>query len=386
MGRDCERAPSRPRKEIMPRVSNLLQYTQGTQLTAAAWQQGPVYQSHAVRKKQTRGNNLGFTCWSGANQTTLAAAIAAGSYAKIKLTGGKLDLAYLTEIRLGFFKPATELNARITLLTSFEDEPEYADQLQQWNWTTNSTSATGTWTGEHEFYPSDYQHIYAVIWNMSSAASTVGINSSTYVRYEYDSEEFASNFPQSTDSFRDVENRPGVIYDPAKKTSVFAEDMITRGDAIQGIEQAIGVMPSQTSTTVAGNINKANMVRYFYWLNSTGANTGTFTLTGEPMLYRTVDGYRLVGTIGGRFSTTSGTTAYLYTDIRDFVPTESPFWVVNDNTGAKVPVSIVADQQNGRFILNLTTNMHSAGFIGSIDVLIPRQVELWQMGGAGLIL
>lgn len=47
-------------------------------------------------------------------------------------------------------------------------------------------------------------------------------------------------YPQTNDSFRATENRPGIKYDPAKKTTLFAEDLKALGDSIISIQNAVG--------------------------------------------------------------------------------------------------------------------------------------------------
>lgn len=47
-------------------------------------------------------------------------------------------------------------------------------------------------------------------------------------------------YPDTIDSFRTTENRPGIKYDPAKKTTLFAEDLKALGDSIISVQNAIG--------------------------------------------------------------------------------------------------------------------------------------------------
>lgn len=47
-------------------------------------------------------------------------------------------------------------------------------------------------------------------------------------------------YPQTNDSFRATENRPGIKYNPAKKTTLFAEDLKALGDSIISIQNAVG--------------------------------------------------------------------------------------------------------------------------------------------------
>lgn len=47
-------------------------------------------------------------------------------------------------------------------------------------------------------------------------------------------------FPDAIDSFRATENRPGIKYDPAKKTTLFSEDLQALGNSIISVQNAIG--------------------------------------------------------------------------------------------------------------------------------------------------
>lgn len=47
-------------------------------------------------------------------------------------------------------------------------------------------------------------------------------------------------YPDTIDGFRTTENRPGIKYDPAKKTTLFAEDLKALGDSIISVQNAIG--------------------------------------------------------------------------------------------------------------------------------------------------
>lgn len=63
-----------------------------------------------------------------------------------------------------------------------------------------------------------------------------------------------SVYPGAIDEFREVENLPGIVYNPADKKTVFAEDTINSFDAIVAIESTLGEDPQGDSETVADRL------------------------------------------------------------------------------------------------------------------------------------
>ena len=59
-----------------------------------------------------------------------------------------------------------------------------------------------------------------------------------------------SNYPGTIDSFRTIENIPGQTYDVDKTTTVYAEDLEQRADAIIAIEETLGTDPQGSYDTV----------------------------------------------------------------------------------------------------------------------------------------
>lgn len=366
----------------MTRISNILYYTTGASLTRAGNQAGPVFQGHFCRWKQNGGNNTKYSSYNNANQTTRAAAIAAGSYFYTKLTSGKANSIWLREVRAGINKPAGETNVKIDILAGYEPDLEDATLLESYTWTGSGTSATLTLAANYEMVLDVGQNVFVVMYNAASAASEFAINYSSFIRYEYETDDYEYQYPFTTDTYREVQNRPGIVYDPAKKTSVFAEDMITRSNGIRGIQTGLGVMPTGQNYNMRYAMNARNLQNSLYYMTDATANTGTVTLNAEPPLYTTPDVYYFIGSISGSFSSAAATTCYINTYRRDMTTDRVPIRLVDNNTGSHFDGYFEGDPKNGRFILHLKNNLNNAGFSGNISIMIRRQIEVWQQYGA----
>lgn len=63
-----------------------------------------------------------------------------------------------------------------------------------------------------------------------------------------------TNYPGAIDEFRNVENLPGVLYDPADTKTVYAEDTNNLASAVVAIENTLGVDPAGPAATVADRL------------------------------------------------------------------------------------------------------------------------------------
>lgn len=66
-----------------------------------------------------------------------------------------------------------------------------------------------------------------------------------------------SDYPDDIDSFRTTANRPGVVYDPLKTTTMFAEDNNGLAAAIVAIETILGTNPDLGYGTVRDALDDA---------------------------------------------------------------------------------------------------------------------------------
>lgn len=63
-----------------------------------------------------------------------------------------------------------------------------------------------------------------------------------------------STFPEEIDTFREVEDYPGVVLDPARTDTIYAQDTIDLQEATVAIEETIGVEPTGEYTTMADRL------------------------------------------------------------------------------------------------------------------------------------
>lgn len=63
-----------------------------------------------------------------------------------------------------------------------------------------------------------------------------------------------TNYPSAIDEFREVQNLPGVVYEPEQQTTAFAEDTRNSFDAITAIETTLGTNPQGEFESVAHRI------------------------------------------------------------------------------------------------------------------------------------
>lgn len=84
-----------------------------------------------------------------------------------------------------------------------------------------------------------------------------------------------SVFPGGIFSQRTLENVTGVVYDAAKKTKIFAEDLLGLGDEVTAIEETLGVNPQGDFDTVAERIAEIEE-------NGVGGSSRWYYGTGVP--------------------------------------------------------------------------------------------------------
>lgn len=68
------------------------------------------------------------------------------------------------------------------------------------------------------------------------------------------------SYPSSTDTFRLVENLPGVVYDAANKKTLFVEDLTNTQSSIVAIETELGPTPSGASATVSARLDDIDAI------------------------------------------------------------------------------------------------------------------------------
>ena len=82
------------------------------------------------------------------------------------------------------------------------------------------------------------------------------------------------SYPDDIYKQRDLENLPGLVYDPQNKKTLFAEDILTLGSEIRAIEQTLGThfepggggeLPVGTIHTTAKNLGEDPPFDYGNW-------------------------------------------------------------------------------------------------------------------------
>lgn len=58
-------------------------------------------------------------------------------------------------------------------------------------------------------------------------------------------------YPDDFTSFREIENLPGIVYDPDNRRCFYVEDLLAAYDAIKRLEQVLGLQPQGEYETVA---------------------------------------------------------------------------------------------------------------------------------------
>lgn len=61
-------------------------------------------------------------------------------------------------------------------------------------------------------------------------------------------------YPDEFDTFREVENLPGLTYDAADKKTFFAEDFDALADGIANVQETLGLNPEGAQPTVSDRI------------------------------------------------------------------------------------------------------------------------------------
>lgn len=80
-------------------------------------------------------------------------------------------------------------------------------------------------------------------------------------------------YPEDIDEFREIENLPGLTYDPADRRTLFMEDLQELRDSIVRIEQTLGLNPQGSDDDVVDRLSRVD--------TGTLHKTGDETKTGE---------------------------------------------------------------------------------------------------------
>lgn len=358
-------------------------YTAGQYLTRASYNSGALLQSNIHKGKGLRGGFTNQTSMNALNQASKAAALAAGNYFYFDLFG-HWDFEYiLTSLRIGLSRTsAISFNYEI-LLNTTEDYayPDYATTIGSGTISGAGTSNNITLSLNETLANEWRNRVTVVIWNVASSASNVGINNSTYALGTANQNYYSGNYPLALDTYRAIENRPGVVYDPLKKTSVFAEDQFAVRDSAQAVERELGIYPSQLNTNVKDAVNAQGIEEITDWYTGISTNTGAVSSSSQPQCFATPTQYFFKGVLQFEKTSSTATMVYLNTKLDDFVPLELPMRVLNDDNGTMIDALIFADPGNQRLQLTRIGGSWTVPMqpFSGVEFAIPRQVELWQV-------
>lgn len=352
----------------------------GQYLTRAGYTNGPVYNSHFNVGMAQLAGATGMTAIMPVNQANKAAAIAAGAYFYVDIFSSTIYEGKLTNVN---FRYSNNWNGNFNWALDINTSEEYMYdgefvELATGTKTAANSGATITIPVNVDIYPEWYNRIRIVVWGADTSARYIGVGAQCSLSGTFDDAQLISPYPVTVPTYRTVENRPGIDYDPNKTTSVFAEDQLQRSDNIRAVQNVVGIGANQLNYDVKRNINSTNILTLDDWFVSAAANTGSISDVETPTIYTTPDAYYLKGNFTGLFSSSGAWICYWYTDIIDILPVALPFRFVSDATGDWYDGTIQFEPRYRRFTLYLTTGIQGDIWYGEFDLMFPRQIELWQ--------
>lgn len=352
----------------------------GQYLTRAGYTNGPIYNSHFDVGMSSLANASGMTAIMPVNQANKAAAIAAGAYFYVDIFSSTIYEGKLTNVNFRYSNNWNgNFNWAVDINTSEESNyDDYFVELATGTKTAANSGATITIPVDVDIYPEWYNRIRIVVWGADTSARYIGVGAQCSLSGTFDDAQLIAPYPVVVPTYRTVQNRPGVDYDPLKTTSVFAEDQLQRSDNIRAMQNITGLTPNMINSTVKNSVNSNHLLTMQDWFISLTANTGTVSSASEWTIFATPDAYHLKGNFQGLFSSSGAWIAYWNTNIIDALPVSLPIRFVSDATGDWYDGSIQFEPRYRRFTMYLTTGIQGDIWYGDIDVVFPRQIELWQ--------
>lgn len=215
-------------------------------------------------------------------------------------------------------------------------------------------------------------------------------------------------YPDTIDTFREIENLPGLTYDPNDKRTFFTEDLQVLRDALIAIETAIGTDPTPNFENIKAALDWLGLhstpIGAVNWFAHSEPFDGWLICDGQAVSRTEYAGlYAYLGTTWGAGD---GSTTFNVPDLREKVLTGhkegSAEWpnigsVYGSKThtlnAAQMPVHgfgwVVHGQENGTDIANQSVTNgsvggstiskygnHGAGFTGATS----RQSPSWSFG------
>lgn len=356
------------------KVGSLI-FTSGQYLTRAGNQLGPLFSGHFYCQKNPATASSTLSNITAFNQANQADASAAGSVFFLPIPPSPILDGVITQLQFYFAKSWTGA-VNYAVEVSVDDSGTYVS-LGSGTISSGTTSGNVSVSGSVPIATGGfYTVIRLIIWGADTSARTFTLSASTNVSYSYSTLE-NSEYPYALDTYRNVENRPGVVYNPAQATSVFADDMLQRSDAIRGIEGVVGLNPQYHQLTVRDYLRTLMNTNGATYGMGISANAGSALSVTNFHRSSRGDGYF----ISGLFRFTANNTGFLYIDISqwnlDLRATTFNFRFRNTVSGTWYDGVGEVNAQTRTLRLTYVTGLTNPIFETNLNVFLPRQMEGW---------
>lgn len=349
--------------------------------TTADQTDGPIFHSHIHQKTpgaNTTGNGSRLT---GLNQASEAAAIAAGIYFFIDITA-KAEFEYaLSQIIHQYSKTSSQGGNYAIKLATGAGYQDIANSSTIASGTIPSTGSSQTITSNvtAALESGPRNRIFIVIWGFASSAYFVTMNTATVIKGTWADNRTYSGYPAALDTFRNVANRPGVIFNPTQETSVFAEDMLYRSESIKKIEAAIGLNPTRLQSNVSDSVLAQGFAPVTGYFKAWYASSGAMLDWSEPEIYATATMYVIRGYLFAAPEDSNVTWMELETEIDDFAYFGGHALIETFN-GGPIPIALTAWASSGRIRFAMPSGNYGTdgGIEDQVMIFIPRLPEGWQ--------
>lgn len=348
-------------------------WTVGERLTRAGNQNGPLFHTHFIRRKQAGGTDASRSSLRAYNQANKAAAITAGSFFTTWLYG--IDSYPLALIFMRF-----AWNQSVNTAFNWAIELDRYG-TEEWVQIATGTKAAGTTSGNLDFTGDEWiatgdggVSIRLIVWGAGAATTELRIGNGTNMQYTADIES-NSAYPFGVDSFREVENRPGVVYDPLKKTSVFAEDQTLRGAAIAAVQTVLGFTPNLWFWSLKSAMGGDNFETLDGALGSARTNIGYNMGVPDVKVRRHRDFYVLTGLWSSYYYGAGTNKLYIPFKLKDLASTSGYLMADMDGATQKKICAYTVNTQNMELEIDLGASFTENDLAVDLNFILPRQLE-----------
>lgn len=349
--------------------------------TTADQTNGPVFHSHIHQKTPATNSTNNGSRLTGLNEASEAAAITAGRYFFIDITCKEQFEYALTQIAMQYSKTnAQGGNYAIKLATGANyKDIAYSSTIASGTIPSSGTTQTVTSNVTAALESGPRNRIFIVIWGFASSAYFVVPWTSTVINGTWLDNRAYAGYPATLDTFRDIANRPGVVYTPANETSVYAEDQLFRSEAIKKIEAAIGLNPTRLQSNVSDSVLAQGFAPVTGYFKAWHASGGAMLDWSEPEIFATASMYLIRGYVFAAPEDSTVTWLELETEIDDFAYFGGHALIETFNDGP-TPIALTAWASSGRIRFAMPTGNYGTdgGIEDQVMIFIPRLTEGWQ--------